>query len=157
MGCASRRRNDGLARVFHDLKLMERKGSGFDMLYDRVLISGRAAPTVVEGTDSVRVVVPRRVVHLGVIRLIADADQRYHLTQRERIALGMLGQSEGMSAAELAAALELPEPAALRSWITRIVELGLVAQAGCTQGTGERRRDCGQGRTTLAAPPPGLG
>ena len=30
---ASRRRNDGLARVFHDLGLMEREGSGFDLMY----------------------------------------------------------------------------------------------------------------------------
>jgi ATP-dependent DNA helicase RecG len=39
---ASRRRNDGLARIFHDLKLMEREGSGFDLMYDRLLTSGRA-------------------------------------------------------------------------------------------------------------------
>lgn len=132
---ASRRRNDGLARVFHDLKLMEREGSGFDLMYDRLLTSGRAAPEVVEGVDSVHVVVPRRVVHPGVIRLIADAEQRHHLTQRERIALGMLGQSEGMSVAELAAALDLPGPAALRPWIARLVELGLVGQTGRTRAT----------------------
>ncbi len=132
---SSRRRNDGLARVFHDLKLMEREGSGFDLMYDRLLTSGRAAPRVVEGVDSVHVVVPRRVVHPGVIRLIADADQRHHLTQRERITLGTLGQSEGMSAAELTAALELPEPVALRPWIARLVDLGLVAQAGRTRAT----------------------
>jgi ATP-dependent DNA helicase RecG len=132
---ASRRRNDGLARVFHDLKLMEREGSGFDLMYDRLLTSGRAAPTVREGVDSVHVVIPRRVVHPGVIRLIADADQRYHLTQRERIALGMLGQSEGMSVGELAVALDLSEPAALRPWIARLLELGVVNSAGRTRGT----------------------
>jgi len=131
---ASRRRNDRLARVFHDLKLMEREGSGFDLLYDRLLTSGRAAPTVTEGVDSVHVVVPRRVLHPGVIRLIGEADQQYQLSQRERIALGMLGQSEGMSALELAAALELPEPAALRAWISRLVELGLVNTVGRTRG-----------------------
>jgi len=132
---ASRRRNEGLARVFHDLKLMEREGSGFDLMYDRLLTSGRGAPSVTEGIDSVHVVVPRRVLHPGVIRLVADADQRYQLTQRERIALGLLGQSEGMSAAELAAALELPEPAALRPWIGRLVESGLVEQTGRTRAT----------------------
>lgn len=152
---ASRRRNDGLARLFHDLELMEREGSGFDLMYDRLLTSGRPAPTVAEGVDSVHVTVPRRVVHPGVIRLIADADQRHHLTQRERIALGMLGQSEGMSAAELAAALELPEPAALRPWIARLVELGLVGQTGRTRGTRyfvkpALIRDAGlEGQTTL--------
>jgi ATP-dependent DNA helicase RecG len=55
---ASRRRNDGLARIFHDLKLMEREGSGFDLMYERLLASGRAAPTAREGSDSVHVVVP---------------------------------------------------------------------------------------------------
>jgi ATP-dependent DNA helicase RecG len=41
---ASRRRNEGLARVFHDLTLMEREGSGFDLMYDRLLSQGRPAP-----------------------------------------------------------------------------------------------------------------
>jgi len=151
----SRRRNEGLARIFHDLQLMEREGSGFDLMYDRLLTSGRAAPTVTEGVDSVHVVVPRQVVQPGVIRLIADADQRYHLSQRERIALGMLGQSEGMVATELAAALDLPEPAALRPWISRLVELGLVGQTGRTRATryfvdpGLLRGSGLEGRTTL--------
>ena len=41
---ASRRRNEGLARVFHDLGLMEREGSGFDLIYDRLLSQGRPRP-----------------------------------------------------------------------------------------------------------------
>jgi len=152
---ASRRRNDGLARVLHDLGLMEREGSGFDLMYDRLLASGRAAPTVREGVDSVHVVAPRRVVHPGAIRLIADADQRYQLSQRERIALGLLGQSEGMSATELAVALALPEPAAVRPWIARLVGFGLVRQAGRTRATRyfvepALVRDAGlEGQTTL--------
>jgi len=97
---ASRRRNHGLARIFHDLELMEREGSGFDMLYDRLLTTGRAAPTVKEGTDSTHVMIERRVLHPGVVRLIADADERHQLSQRERIALGLLGQVESMSAGE---------------------------------------------------------
>lgn len=132
---ASRRRNHGLARIFHDLKLMEREGSGFDLMYDRLLTSGRAAPSVTEGTDSVHVVVQRRVIHPGVIRLIAEADQHHKLSQRERIALGMLGQSEGMSAMELAQSLELPDPGSLRPWTSRLLELSLVEQSGRTRAT----------------------
>ena len=131
----SRRRNDGLARVFHDLRLMEREGTGFDLMYERLLASGRAAPVVTEGADSVHVLIQRRVLHPGVIRLVTGADQRYQLTQRERIALGMLGQSEGMSATEFAQALDLSDPGALRPWTARLVELGLVRQAGRTRAT----------------------
>ena len=58
---SSQRRNNGLARVFHDLKLMEREGSGFDLMYDRLLASGRGAPTATEKVDSVHVVVQRRI------------------------------------------------------------------------------------------------
>jgi ATP-dependent DNA helicase RecG len=132
---ASRRRNDGLARIFHDLQLMEREGSGFVLMFERLLASGRAAPTVREGTDSVHVTVPRRVVHPGVIRLLAEIDEQYQLTQRERIALAMLAQTEGLSATELLQGLELDEPEALSSWIARLVEFGLIQQVGRTKGT----------------------
>ena len=70
---ASRRRNEGLARVFHDLGLMEREGSGFDLMYDRLLSQGRPAPVPEEGADSVKVTIQRRIVKPEVLRLIAEA------------------------------------------------------------------------------------
>jgi len=132
---ASRRRNDALARVFHDLKLMEREGSGIDLMYERLLATGRSVPTITEGTDSVHVVVPRSVLQPGVVRLLAEADQRYRLTQRERITFALLAQTEGLSTAELAERLELDDPAAVRTWIGRLVEWGLVELVGRTKGT----------------------
>ncbi|WP_305316642.1 ATP-binding protein, partial [Hydrogenophaga sp.] len=58
---ASRRRNEGLARLFHDLGLMEREGSGFDLVYDRLLSQGRPAPFAEEGPDWVKVTIQRRI------------------------------------------------------------------------------------------------
>jgi ATP-dependent DNA helicase RecG len=75
------------------------------------------------------------VIQPGIIRLIAEADQKYQLTQRERIALAMLAQTEGLSAVELTGQLELDDQGALRPWIGRLQELGLVEQAGRTKGT----------------------
>jgi ATP-dependent DNA helicase RecG len=132
---ASRRRNDGLARVFHDLKLMEREGSGFDLMYERLLASGRGAPTTSEGTDSVHVVVPRRILHPGVIRFLAEADRKFSLSQREKIALGLLAPTEGLSAVELAEQLELHSPPEVSRWLDRLIRLGLVQQAGRTKAT----------------------
>ena len=114
---------------------MEREGSGFDMMYDRLLTSGRAAPVVTEDIDSVRVVVQRRIVHPGVIRLLAEATDHHQLNQRERIALGILSQTEGLSAQELAAELELRGDDALRPWISRLLAVGLIQQRGRTRGT----------------------
>ena len=132
---ASRRRNEGLARVFHDLKLMEREGTGFDLMYERLLATGRSAPVATEGTDSVHVEVFRRVARPEVIQLITEADQRYQLTQRERIALGMLAQGEGLTTAEFEERLELDGEPALRSWVTRLIGFGLVTQTGRTRAT----------------------
>jgi len=132
---ASRRRNEGLARVFHDLGLMEREGSGYDMIYDRLLSQGRPVPAASEGPDSVHVVIQRRILKPEVIRLMTDADARFQLGQRERIALGVLAQSEGMTARELSEVLDTGSVDALGTWLGRLPALGLVATAGRTKGT----------------------
>lgn len=131
----SRRRNDGLAHIFHDLKLMEREGSGIDLLFERLLATGRKVPTIAEGTDSVHVTIPRRVVQPGVIKLLVEADKRYQLTQRERITFALVAQTESISATELAEELELAHASALRPWIGRLLTWGLIEQSGRTNAT----------------------
>ena len=132
---ASRRRNEGLARVFHDLGLMEREGSGFDLIYDRLLSQGRPAPVPEEGADWVKVTIQRRIVKPEVMRLVTEADERFQLTQRERITLGALAQTEGMTARELGAVLETDGAVELAPWLGRLPTLGLVQSAGRTKGT----------------------
>ena len=131
---ASRRRNEGLARVFHDLGLMEREGSGFDLMYDRLLSQGRPAPVPEEGADWVKVTIQRRIVRPEVMRLVTAADERFQLTQRERITLGILALSEGMTARELIAVLEFDDADALKPWLDRLLEFELVQCSGRTQG-----------------------
>ncbi len=132
---ASRRRNEGLARVFHDLGLMEREGSGFDLIYDRLLSQGRPAPLPEEGVDWFKVTIQRRIVKPEVMRLLTEADARFQLTQRERIALGILAQTEGMTARELGALLETDGADELAGWLGRLQTFALVQSTGRTQGT----------------------
>ena len=131
---ASRRRNEGLARVFHDLGLMEREGSGFDLIYDRLLSQGRPAPVPEEGADWVKVTIQRRIAKPDVMRLLTEADARFQLTQRERITLGVLAQTEGMTARELGAVLETEGGEALPVWLGRLVSTGVVLTTGKTSG-----------------------
>lgn len=132
---ASRRRNEGLARVFHDLGLMEREGSGFDLIYDRLLSQGRPAPLPEEGLDWFKVTIQRRIVKPEVMRLLTEADARFQLTQRERITLGILAQTEGMTARELGALLETDGADELAGWLGRLQTFALVQSTGRTQGT----------------------
>lgn len=129
------RRNSELARVFHDLGLMEREGSGFDLMYEVLTSQGRSVPLVVEGSDRVEVTVSRRLIKAEVIDFIARVDQTFHLSQRARITLGILVQSEGMTARQLADVLELPDTNTVIDWVQPLVDAGVVSQTGRTKGT----------------------
>lgn len=130
----SRRRNDHLARIFHDLKLMEREGSGFDLMYERLLSQGRAVPKLEEGADRVTVTIQRRILKPQVIGLLAQVTQKFPISQRERITLGFLAQYDGMTARELATVLELGSTNDLQAWIGRLIKWQLVQTSGRTQG-----------------------
>ena len=129
------RRNEHLARLFHDLKLMEREGSGFDKIYEVLLSQGRPAPELIEEHDRVQVTVRRRILRPEVIDFIAKADETYQLTQRERIVLGLLAQHDALTARELIATLELSTVEALQPWLSRLLGWHIVQSTGRTQST----------------------
>lgn len=129
------RRNEHLARLFHDLKLMEREGSGFDKIFEVLLSQGRPAPEIIESHDRVQVTVRRRILKPEVIDFIAKADETYQLTQRERIAVGLLAQHDALTARELASKLDLPSVEAVQPWLKRLLDWQLVQSAGRTRAT----------------------
>jgi ATP-dependent DNA helicase RecG len=129
------RRNEHIARIFHDLKLMEREGSGFDKIFEVLLTQGRPAPEVTEKYDRVQVTIRRRIPKPEVIDFILKADQIYQLTQRERIALGLLAQNKALTTRELVDTLELATADALHPWLKRLLEWRVVRSIGRTKAT----------------------
>jgi ATP-dependent DNA helicase RecG len=65
---------------------------------------------------------------------MSEADERFQLTQRERITLGTLAQTEGMTARELADVLETVAAEGLQSWLGRLMDFNLVQTSGRTSG-----------------------
>jgi ATP-dependent DNA helicase RecG len=114
---------------------MEREGSGYDKMYEVLLSQGKSVPEPKEGPDRFEVTVRRRILKPQVIDFMAKADQTFQLTQRERIALGLLAQHEALTARELVKALELSTVDALNPWISRLLNWGLVQSSGRTQAT----------------------
>ncbi|OWT80048.1 MULTISPECIES: ATP-binding protein [unclassified Achromobacter] len=129
------RRDEHLARLFHDLKLMEREGSGFDKMFEVLLSQGRPAPQLQELHDGVQVTVFRRVIKPQIIDFIAKADLTYAMSQREKITLGLLAQHEALTARDLAHALELSSVELLNPWLKRLLDWGVVLVRGRTQAT----------------------
>lgn len=149
------RRNDHLAQVFHDLKLMEREGTGYDRIYETQLLQAKAPPLPREGSDSVLVRVDRRILRPELINLLGTVNQQFSLKPRERIVLGILAQHTSLTALEFARLLQLEGEDRLRVWLGSLLDKELVLQRGRTRGTEyflnpELLRDARfQGATTL--------
>ncbi len=131
---ATVRRNDEMARLFHDVGLMEREGSGYDLLYARLLATGRSLPVVREGPDRVEVTIPRRVLKPAMVELMAKAADQLQLSRRETIVLGLLALHDGRTAIDLANDLEVEDAAGLAAWLGRLQKFGVVATSGRTKG-----------------------
>ncbi|HLA63941.1 MAG TPA: ATP-binding protein, partial [Rhodothermales bacterium] len=133
---ARKRRNEALARLFHDLKLMEGEGTGYDRMYDLLLSSGRPAPEVREGPDRVEVIIRGGDLDRRALQVIATASQHGPLEERERITLGLLARNGPMTRAALASALSLSAAREVGSWTETLIERGLVVVVG--QAAGQR-------------------
>lgn len=128
------RRNEHLSKVFFDLKLMDREGSGYDKLYEVLLANGKQIPEPAEGDDRVVVTVRKRVTKTEVIKMISRVNEEYQLRQRELICLGLIAQHTTLSAIDFSKILDLHQPNAIRDWLGRLPELGLVKSKGKTKG-----------------------
>ncbi len=128
------RRNEHLSKVFYDLGLMEREGSGYDLIYEKLLGTGKPIPVVNDFDDRVTVTIQKQFISKSVVQLMDKASQEYQLKQREIIALGVIAQHNTLSALEISKLLNQNDEQGLRSWIGRLVELKLIESKGKTRG-----------------------
>jgi len=129
------RRNEHLSKVFYDLGLMEKEGSGYDLVYANLLASGKPIPEVKDLEDRVVVIVKKQFVSKQVIRLMDKASSEFNLRQRELISLGLLAQQQSYTAIELSKILTQNNDQGLRSWLGRLLEYDLVVKSGRGKGT----------------------
>ena len=109
----TRKRNEHMAAIFYALHLMEREGSGYDMMYEKLLANGKSVPIVEEGDDYVKVRVERRVTSQEVIKIMQFADQSQELKQKQLICLGLIAMHESLTASQIIAFLHLKDADAL--------------------------------------------
>jgi ATP-dependent DNA helicase RecG len=135
----TKKRNDHFATLFYALHIMEREGSGFDMMYETLLANGKSVPVVVEGDDSVSVRIDRRIVNEEIIKVMQHADQNYNVKQKQLICLGLIAMHESVSASALIGLLHLKDADALRAWLHPLLDMGLVVSSGSRSKAKEYR------------------
>jgi len=129
------RRNEKLAQVFYDLHLMDKEGSGIDKLYETLLSQGKRIPEALQGDDYVQITIYRHILKPDLLTFLKRADEECQLLQKERICLGLIAQHGSLSSLEFSRRLDLPDqPNAIRHWLGRLMDLGLVQSRGKTRG-----------------------
>jgi ATP-dependent DNA helicase RecG len=127
------RRNNLLAQVFHDLKLMEREGTGYDRIYETQLTQAKAIPVVREEDDRVIVHVERRILRPELVNFLASIDDQFALNQRERIALGLISRHGSLTAIEFARLLQIEGDDRARAWLGSLLSKGIIKSRGQTR------------------------
>lgn len=128
-------RNPLLAKLFYDLKLMEKEGSGYDKVYELLLGNGKEVPVVFEGDDRVVVTIKKQIISNEVLRLMDKASKELQLRQRELITLGLIAQNDGVSAIDLSTMLNVIKQNGLQHWLGRLLDFELILSKGKTKGT----------------------
>ena len=128
-------RNRLIAKLFYDLKLMEKEGSGYDKVYEILLGNGKEVPEVLEGDDRVIVTIKKRIASNDVLRLMDKAAKQLQLRQKELITLGIIAQKEGILAIDLTKILNIYSANGLQHWLGRLIDLEVIQSQGKTKGT----------------------
>ncbi len=129
------RRNPHLIKVFHDLNLMEGEGSGYDLMYELNSRNAKPFPVVEADYDSVNVIQASKILDEDTVTLLDYVSTHYQLSQREFIALGLISRNQKMLTTQLYKELQLPEEERLRTYVSRLLEQGLVINRGLKKGT----------------------
>jgi ATP-dependent DNA helicase RecG len=128
-------RNPHLAKLFYDLKLMEKEGSGYYKIYETLLANGKLLPEPLEEFDRVKVTIRKRIANKHVIHFIEKVNAEFQLRSKEIISLGLIAQHTSLTAIEFSKLLGLTENDDARTWLGRLLDLQLIRAKGKTKGT----------------------
>lgn len=131
----SESRNFHLAKIFYDLQLMEREGSGYDKVYEIQLFNGKKEPIVEEYDDRVIVTIKKEILNKEVVRLMSRVHEEIGLKQKEIIALGIIAQNNSIASIELTDKLALRSDEVLKNWIGGLLKNKIIKRRGKTKAT----------------------
>jgi ATP-dependent DNA helicase RecG len=128
------RRNTHLIKIFHDLKLMEAEGSGYDMIYEKLIVDAKELPVIESDFNKVAVSLKSKIVDIDALNLINYIIKHFQLNGREEIFVGIVARYKKILATELVKILQLKEEERLRSWYARLRDLQIIKTQGVKKG-----------------------
>jgi ATP-dependent DNA helicase RecG len=128
------RRNPHFIRVMHDLKLMEGEGSGYDLIYELDAMDSKELPCVTSDFSHTTVIQSYKIIDEDILPLLDFVSQNYQISQKSLIAFGLIARYKKLLSTNLVKLLQVPEDDRLRSYTSKLSELGMVDTRGIKKG-----------------------
>ena len=129
------RRNPHLIQTLSDLKLMEGEGSGYDLVYEMLMRDAKPLPEIHNEFTKVAVTIFSNFINVEQISILDYIDKHFQLTQKEYITLGIIVSEKRILSTQLAIKLQLTLEDKMKSWLGRLVGIGVVVATGMKKAT----------------------
>ena len=129
------RRNPHLIQTLSDLKLMEGEGSGYDLVFEKLVRDAKPLPVIESEFTKVSVTVFSGSIDQEVISILDYIDKHYQLTQKEYITLGIVATEKKILSTQLASKLQMSQEDKMKTWIGSLIEKGILITRGIKKGT----------------------
>lgn len=124
------RRNPHLMTVMEALGLMEGEGSGYDLVYEKLCMDGKALPQFENEFSHFKVTVSSKVIDASTLGLIDYASQHFELRQKDLIVLGIIARERKITSVKLTQVLGLADNERLTHWTGKLHEKEIIEQHG---------------------------
>ncbi|MBL8005328.1 MAG: putative DNA binding domain-containing protein [Candidatus Kapabacteria bacterium] len=131
----TKRRNEHLAKVFYDLGLMEKEGSGYDEIYSLLLMNGKPIPKIQDQDDKVVVSIQKNVISKEVVQLMDELQTQYNLSKKQLLICGVVSQEQSLSFNEIGTILNLSVDNELTALVQHLSKINILKKTGNTRGT----------------------
>jgi ATP-dependent DNA helicase RecG len=129
------RRNPNMIEILSALGMMEGEGSGYDLIYELNASESKQQPTIESTFNTVTVSQSAEIIDKEVIPLMDYVGYNYQLSQKNKIAFGIIAREKRIGAPQLSKELQLADEERLRSYISRLIKEGLIIKTGVKKGT----------------------
>lgn len=128
------RRNPNMIEILSALGLMEGEGSGYDLIYELDAAEAKMQPEIESTFNTVTIYQSAQITDKEVIRLMDYADNHYQLSQKNKIAFGLIAREKKIAATELTKQLQLTASERLRSYLDYLEKNQLITRGGIKKG-----------------------
>ncbi|MCK5742754.1 MAG: putative DNA binding domain-containing protein [Chlorobi bacterium] len=129
------RRNPHLINIMHDMGLMEGEGSGYDIIYEKMIRDAKEYPLLYTDYNKFSVTIFSNILDREVLEMIDYIVNHFRLSQKEIITLGVIARNKKILSTELSTILQLKHEDRLRSWVSKLIAQKIVISRGHKKGT----------------------